>query len=313
MEFVIGGIMGFLVGAAVLFFVQKNKIDRKEKQLQQMQKKLEQSEQDFETRLQKTVMSLQAEGERQAHDLVEKNKQENQLIIKELEQANIDKIEELERANLIHIKELEDSHQVTIQELTDSHKATIQELTNSHRVELEQKINALKAEYESKLEQLERTKETLPFTNKAEEFDDLLEGLPSLDSLDFDEEGLNEMLTVSDKENLSLSDNTEAGITELLKITSEESSLPQTSETTDEIQQIADFFEDLPSFDEEPRELADGASKIENQDSVLDDLDIEQKPLEEEIKRLSDLLDAFPAISEQEQNTENQNKNKNNQ
>ncbi|MGF1489415.1 MAG: hypothetical protein ACFBSE_20195 [Prochloraceae cyanobacterium] len=299
MQLAIGGIIGFLIGAAVLFFVQKNKIDRKEKQLQQMQKKLEQSEQDYESRLRDTVMSLQAESQTETRKEVEKIKQTNQVIIEELEQENLNKIEELERSNLTHIQELEESHQAKIQELEESHQAKIQELEESHQIQLEKAVNSLKEEYQNQLQQLELAQgET---KTKTEAFEDLLEGLPSFD---IDGESFN------DRD--SFAEGTGSGLTELLKIAPDNPSLPDTDlnleDNNDEIQQLADFFEDLPSFDDEPLDLDLDfeleSDRIKNNDDAS--LDIEQKPLEEEIKRLSDLLDAFPPITE-EQDAENKN------
>lgn len=312
MQFVIGGIVGFLVGAAVLFFMQKSKIDRKEKQLQQMQKKLEQSEQEHQTRLQNTIMSLQEESELKALEATDKAKLETQALIKKLEKENINKIESLERANLTDIEELEKSHQATIQELQDSHRAKIQELEESHKKQLEETVNSVKEEYENQLKQFDISREELK--NKTENFDEFLEGLPSIDSLDFDEAELSGILTGSDEPS-SLSDATEAGIKELFKIGSEDANLNEAdpiTDDTDEIQQLADFFEDLPSYDEESLDLEGLTNSTDNKsDSVLDELNLEQKPLEEEIKRLSDLLDAFPTISEEENGNTNNNNNNN--
>ena len=318
MQLIIGGIIGFLIGAAILFFVQKSKIDRKEKQLQRMQKKLEQSEQDYENRLQSTVMSLQSESERQTSEKVEKLKQKNQVAIEELEQKNINKIEELERANFNQIDKLEKSYEAKNQELEEAHEAKIQELKASHKIKLEETVNSLKQEYENKLKQLDRAKEETK-KNQAKAFDDLLEGLPSLDNIDVDEEGFNEILTVSDEEKDYFSDG-ETGLTELLKITPENLSLQKTdltvADNNDEIQQLANFFEDLPAFDEEglglDLELEGETNQTKNNDSVLNNdslLDLEQKPLEEEIKRLSDLLDAFPPITEDKDSENNNNNN----
>ena len=308
MQLIIGGVIGFLIGAVILFFVQKSKINRKEKQLQRMQKKLEQSEQDYENRLQSTVMSLQSESERQTSEKIENLKQKNQVAIEELEQKNINKIEELERANFNQIDRLEKSYE-----------AKIQELKASHKIKLEEMVNSLKQEYENKLKQLDRAKEETK-KNQAKAFDDLLEGLPSLDNIDVDEEGFNEILTVSDEEKDYFPDG-ETGLTELLKITPENLSLQKTDLTVadnndDEIQQLANFFEDLPAFDEEglglDLELEGETNQTKNNDSVLNDdslLDLEQKPLEEEIKRLSDLLDAFPPITEEKDSENNNNNN----
>ena len=308
MQLIIGGVIGFLIGAVILFFVQKSKINRKEKQLQRMQKKLEQSEQDYENRLQSTVMSLQSESERQTSEKIENLKQKNQFAIEELEQKNINKIEELERANFNQIDRLEKSYE-----------AKIQELKASHKIKLEEMVNSLKQEYENKLKQLDRVKEETK-KNQAKAFDDLLEGLPSLDNIDVDEEGFNEILTVSDEEKDYFPDG-ETGLTELLKITPENLSLQKTDLTVadnndDEIQQLANFFEDLPAFDEEglglDLELEGETNQTKNNDSVLNDdslLDLEQKPLEEEIKRLSDLLDAFPPITEEKDSENNNNNN----
>jgi myosin heavy subunit len=147
MEIVIGIIIGLVVGAGIVFWLNQKKLENQaqelESQKQQLQHQLEAS---HEKRLQDTIASLQTDYDRQAAQKIEAAKKEQEAAFqKQLEAVQTERdnqLQERDRALEQRITELQNQHQQELQQLQQSHEAQIQATTTVLEQEYEAKRRA---------------------------------------------------------------------------------------------------------------------------------------------------------------------------
>lgn len=131
MQFAIGIVIGLALGAGALFLVQKSKIDHKDREIKQLNRKIEELDRDYESRMQQNISSLQ----------------------KDYEQRSNQKIEALKK----QYQEVKQSYEIQIRELEEkSHKTNL-----LIQQEYEQKIQDYKQQIQEYEQQLAQVNEAL--------------------------------------------------------------------------------------------------------------------------------------------------------
>ncbi|MBR8827262.1 MAG: hypothetical protein DSM107014_05050 [Gomphosphaeria aponina SAG 52.96 = DSM 107014] len=92
MEWVLGGVIGLIIGGMGGFFSQKSKLQEKEYELQKVERLLREANQDCESRLQATVTSLYKDYKEEKETALEELRQSFQTDIGKY-QARIDELE----------------------------------------------------------------------------------------------------------------------------------------------------------------------------------------------------------------------------
>jgi chromosome segregation ATPase len=143
MQLAIGLIIGLVFGAGVIYFWQNSRIAEKDKEIKQANRKINELEQDYESRMQQSITSLQKDYEDLSRQKIEAFKKQYNSKIQDLEQSHQNQIqqikslegsqENLSRAKQDYDRQIEESNR-KIREYEEQ----IQQLTES--IALEQRV-----------------------------------------------------------------------------------------------------------------------------------------------------------------------------
>ena len=120
MAFIFGFIIGLLAGGVAIFLVQKGKITALQQEIESRKKRIKSLEESHESRMQKTITSMQQDFQVQTNQATE-------AAVAALKESHDSQITELENSHQSQVEELNAKYQVEIKEL----QAKIQELETS--------------------------------------------------------------------------------------------------------------------------------------------------------------------------------------
>jgi len=147
MNIAIGIIIGLIVGAGIVFWLNQKKLETQAQEYESQKQQLRQQlEADHEKRLQDTVASLQTDYDRQTAQKVEAAKKEQEATFQQqLEAVQTDRdnqLQERDRALEQRIAELQNQHQQELQQLQQHHETQMQATTTALEQEYEAKLKA---------------------------------------------------------------------------------------------------------------------------------------------------------------------------
>jgi chromosome segregation ATPase len=133
MELAIGLIIGLVIGSGAIYFWQNSRIAQKDKEIKQANRKVNELEQDYESRMQQSITSLQKDYEDQSRQKIEAFKKQYNSKIQELQQSH--------QAQIQQIKSLEGS-QENLSKVQQDYDRQIEESNRKIR-EYEEQIQQL--------------------------------------------------------------------------------------------------------------------------------------------------------------------------
>ncbi|NES84322.1 MAG: hypothetical protein F6K10_24545 [Moorea sp. SIO2B7] len=118
MELIIAAIViGFIVGAVLSYLFQQQRLAQKDRDFNQiLNKNLKEAENNYQSRMEETVTSLQKEYEQKSNEKIEQLNQQHQAQIQEFKKVHQRQIEEAEKNHQVQLKELNQDYQKQIQE-----------------------------------------------------------------------------------------------------------------------------------------------------------------------------------------------------
>ncbi|MEB3359297.1 MAG: HEAT repeat domain-containing protein [Synechococcales bacterium] len=111
MLLIVGLVIGFIIGAAILYGVQQGTISRQKQELDEKQRTIQELERNRESRLRETVKSLQADYQKQLDAQMQAASQQHESQVRALETAHADELRQQEQTYTAQIQATQAAHQ----------------------------------------------------------------------------------------------------------------------------------------------------------------------------------------------------------